>query len=287
MTTGASVTTSEWSWKTQDGLEMLGRDWAPGGATRGLVVLVHGFDEHTGRYAHVGQALAAAGFAVSAYDVRGHGASGGPRVDVPAYEALLDDLGTFLAAATTRHPRLPRFLYGHSMGGNQVLTFLLRRRPTLAGAVATSPWLELAVTPPAWQLALAGLAAKVVPGLALPTGLDASGISRDPMVVRAYQADPYVRGRITPRLLTGVLQAGQWALEHAGALGVPLLLMHGEADRITSLDASRRFAARAGGLVTLRTWPGAFHELHNEPERAVVLQEVVAWLAARVAQASG
>ena len=107
--------------------------------------------------------------------------------------------------------------------------------------------------PPAWQLALAGLAAKVVPGLALPTGLDASGISRDPMVVRAYQADPYVRGRITPRLLTGVLQAGQWALEHAGALGVPLLLMHGEADRITSLDASHATTscsttARSGSL---------------------------------------
>ena len=273
---------SEWSWKTRDGLEMQARDWAPEGPARGLVLLVHGFDEHTGRYGPVGQALSAAGFILSGYDVRGHGASGGARVDVPAYQALLDDLATFLAAATTRHPGLPRFLYGHSMGGNQVLNFLLRQRPALAGAVATSPWLELAVTPPAWQLAAAGLAARLVPGLALPTGMDAGGISRDPAVVRAYLADPYVRGRITPRLLTGVLEAGRWALEHAGELGVPLLLLHGEADRVTSCPASARVAERAGGRVTFRTWPGAYHELHHEPEKAEVLQVVVRWLEAHL-----
>ena len=273
---------TEWRWKSGDGLDMQAREWVPAGSKRGLVVLVHGFDDHGGRYLHVGDALAAAGFVLCSYDARGQGRSGGKWAYVDRYEQLMDDLGAFLDLATARHPGLPRFLYGHSMGGNEVLNFLLRRKPKLEGAIATSPWLELAVRAPGWQLAAARVAAALPVAVAIPTGMDPAGISHDASVVKAYLADPCVKGKITPRLLVSVLDAGQWALAHAGELSVPLLLMHGDSDQITAHGASQRFAKAAGAGVTLRSWPGAFHELHNEPEKAEVLKAITGWLAARV-----
>jgi alpha-beta hydrolase superfamily lysophospholipase len=277
-----TMTTIEWRWKSGDGLDMQALEWVPAGARRGLVVLAHGFDDHGARYAHVGEALSAAGFVLCSYDARGHGRSGGPRAYVARYEQLLDDLATFLDLATARHPGLPRFLYGHSMGGNEVLNFLLRRRPKLAGAIATSPWLELAVRAPGWQLAAARLAAALPVAVAIPTGMDPGGISHDPAVVKAYVADPYVKGKITPRLLVNIIDAGRWALDHAAELPVPLLLLHGDSDQITSHGASQRFARAAGPLATFRSWPGGFHELHNEPEKAEVLKVITDWLGSRL-----
>jgi alpha-beta hydrolase superfamily lysophospholipase len=276
------VAATEWRWRSVDGLEMQAREWLPAGPKRGLVVLVHGFDDHGGRYLHVGEALAAAGFVLCSYDARGQGRSGGTWAWVDRYEQLMDDLGDFLDLASERHPGLPRFLYGHSMGGNEVLNFLLRRKPKLEGAIATSPWLELAVRAPGWQLAAARLVAALPFAVALPTGMDPDGISHDPAVVKAYLADPCVKGKITPRLLVNVLDAGQWALAHAGGLEVPLLLMHGDSDQITSHGASQRFARDAGAGVTFRSWPGAFHELHNEPEKAEVLAAITGWLGSRL-----
>jgi alpha-beta hydrolase superfamily lysophospholipase len=270
--------TTEWSFTTRDGLALQARDWVPDGPARALVALVHGFDEHGERYGHVGAALAAAGYALSSYDARGHGRSGGKRVHAESFEPLMEDLDTFLKLASARHPGVPRFLYGHSMGGNEVLNFALRRKPALAGVVATSPWLELAKAPPAWQAGAARVASRLLGGVALPTGLESAALSRDPAVVAAYDADPFVQGKITPRLLVSVLDAGQWALAHAAEWTLPLLLLHGDADRITSFDASRRFAEAAGGDVTFHAWPGGYHELHNDPDKAEVLKEIVAWL---------
>jgi len=277
---------TEWKWKSDDGLELQAREWVPAGAPRGLVVLVHGFDDHGGRYQHVGEALAAAGFVTCCADTRGQGRSAGPWAWVERYERLMEDIAAFLDLATARHPGLPRFLYGHSMGGNQVLNFLLRRKPKLAGAIATGPWLELAVEAPALKLAAARLAAALPFKVARPTGMDPGGISHDPAVVKAYVADPCVKGKITPRLLVNILDAGQWALDHAAELSVPVLLLHGDADPITSHGASQRFARAAGPWVTFRTWPGGFHELHNEPEKAVVLKVMTDWLGARVSSRS-
>lgn len=272
---------TEWRWKSGDGLDMQAREWVPAGRRRGLVVLVHGFDDHGGRYLHVGEALAAAGFVLCCSDTRGQGRSGGTWAWVDRYEQLMDDVSAFLDLATARHPGLPRFLYGHSMGGNQVLNFLLRRQPALAGAIATGPWLELAMKAPALKVAAARLAARLPLRAALPTGMDPKGICRDPAVVEAYLADPCVKGVITPRLLVCAMDAGQWALDHAGELKVPLLLLHGDADPITSHAASQRFARAAGPRATFRSWPGGFHELHNEPDKAEVLKVIIDWLGAR------
>ena len=146
----------------------------------------------------------------------------------------------------------PIFLYGHSFGGNLVLNFALRRNPELQGVIATAPWLRVAFEPPAAKVALARALNRIAPGVTQEWGLETAALSHDAEIVEAYDVDPLVHGRISVRLFVTVVDAGEWALEHAASFPLPLLLMHGTADRVTSAEASREFAARAGKKVTWR-----------------------------------
>jgi len=191
---------------------------------------------------------------------------------------LLDDISHLLEEAAERYPDRPRFLYGHSLGGNLVINHALRRRPQLTGVIATGPLLRPGFEPPAWKLTLGKIMYSLWPTLSMANELDRQGLSRDPEVVRAYNNDPLVHDRISARLAMDVLQAGLWALEHAAEFTLPLLLMHGSADRLTSAQASREFAAQAGQCCTLRIWDGFYHEIHNEPEQGEVFECLLEWL---------
>lgn len=272
----------EWFQPTHDGTRLFMQSWEPDAETGGVVALLHGHGDHSGRYAHVAAALAAAGFATVSFDHRGHGKSAGRRGYTPSYDALLVDIDTLLAETERRYANRPRFLYGQSMGGNLALNYALRRRPALAGVIATSPWLRLALTPPAWKVRAGNLLDRVAPTLAQPSGLDTAAIARDPAAVRAYQNDPLNHDRITARLFNGVQQAGEWALAHAAGFPLPLLLLHGDADRITSAAATRAFAARAPNC-TLRVWDDGYHEMHNDHDAPEMLTLIVDWLRARAA----
>jgi alpha-beta hydrolase superfamily lysophospholipase len=171
------------------------------------------------------------------------------------------------------------------MGGNLALNYALRRRPDLHGVIATGPWLRAAFDPPAWRVRLGRVVQKVRPALPQPTGLDVAAVSRDPAVVRAYQDDPLNHEKISLRVYFSCLEAGLWALEHAAEFPLPLLLMHGGADRLTSATASREFAARIKDGCTYKEWDGLFHEIHNEPEQQQVFAFMTAWLDARSAAA--
>jgi alpha-beta hydrolase superfamily lysophospholipase len=268
----------EFKAQANDGLQMHFQGWQPEGQAKAVVCLVHGIGEHCGRYAHVGAALAQAGYALIGCDLRGHGKSEGPRGHTPAYDAMLEDISLLLGEASQRYADRPRFLYGHSMGGGLVLNYVLRRRPTLAGAVVTSPWLRLAFEPPGLQIKVGRMMDRVYPGFTMPNNLDIKALSHDPEVCRAYQSDPLIHNRVSARLGMGMMDAGQWALEHALAFSVPLLLMHGGADRITSVQASQAFAGQVAGDCTLKIWEGFYHETHNEPQRAEVLAFMTGWL---------
>jgi alpha-beta hydrolase superfamily lysophospholipase len=270
--------TFEWKWKSRDGLEMYARGWKPE-TPRAVVVLVHGLGEHVNRYPHVAEALAQAGYAMQGFDERGHGQSGGARGHTPAYEYLLNDITDFIADAQKRYPGLPVFLYGHSMGGNQVINYVLRTpNNKLKGVIATGPWLRLAFEPPAMQVTLGKLMNNLYPAFSQANGLDQSALSSDPAVVKAYATDPLVHEKITARLFVSMYTNGLWALEHAADLKIPLLLMHGNADRVSSAKASAEFAQKAGKIVTLHLWDGFYHEVHNEPGQAEVLKAMVDWL---------
>jgi alpha-beta hydrolase superfamily lysophospholipase len=210
--------------------------------------------------------------------VRGHGESGGPRGHTPSYDALMDDIDLFIHLVADRYPGLPRFLYGHSMGGNFVINFALRCRPELVGVIATGPWLKLAFQPASSKVMLGKIMNNILPGFSQASGLDTRALSHDPEVVNAYENDPLVHDKISARLFLNVFESGLWALDHAAEIPLPLLLMHGGADRITSLEASRQFAASAGDKVTLRIWDGLYHEIHNEPEQGEVITFMIDWM---------
>jgi len=263
-----------------DGVPLAWYRWDPPGKSRGTVCLHHGHGEHAGRYHHVARAFARAGFAFLAFDARGHGRSGGPRGHSPSYARLLDDLDLVLARA----PAGPRLLYGHSMGGQIVLTRLLRDSGGFSGAIITGAWLRLAFPAPAGKVLLARLLYALAPSVTLPTQLEQAALSRDPAVVAAYAADPLVHDRISFRLGIDLLDGGTSILRRAGELRTSLLLMHGEADRIMDCAATRTVHDRAGSTdKTLRLWPGLYHEIHNEPEWETVVEVATRWARAHVA----
>ncbi len=266
------------NWQSRDNLKLYAQEWRPEGDIRAVVSLVHGLGEHSGRYAHVAQAFTDAGFALLAFDLRGHGRSGGPRGHSPGYEALMEDVAVLLEQAEARFPARPRFLYGHSLGGNIVLNYALRRQPPIAGVIATSPALGLAFEPPAWKLAVGRLLYRAAPQLQLSNGLDLQGLSRDAEVISTYQNDPLVHDRISSRLALDMLEAGRWALEHAGEFPLPLLLLHGGSDPLVLPGACVRFAQRAGYACTPHQWPELLHEIHNEPEQGEVFATMIEWM---------
>jgi alpha-beta hydrolase superfamily lysophospholipase len=274
--------TEEFKLQSSDGLGLFACTWLPDGEMRAMLCLVHGLGEHCGRYLHVARRITAAGFGVLAFDLRGHGKSEGPRGYIPSYDALLDDISLALKECAARSPAKPHFLYGHSLGGNLVLNYALRRKPDVRGVIATSPGLRTAFTPPPVKLALGRIMYPIWPGLILPSGLELKALSRDARVIEAYNADPLVHDRLSVRLGVDLLANGEWALSHAAQLATPLLLMHGDADRLTSAAASREFASHTGELCTLKIWPGGYHEMHNEPEQEQVIETMLGWMETRL-----
>jgi alpha-beta hydrolase superfamily lysophospholipase len=276
------MTHEELAWGGVGGQRLHAQEWRPEATSRAVVCLVHGLGEHAGRYAHVAQVLAEAGCALLAFDLRGHGRTPGPRGHAPSYDVIMGDIGVLLDQAKQRFPGAARFLYGHSMGGSLVLNYGLRRWPSVAGVVATSPGLQPTQPIPRATLAFGRVMGRVWPSFRMSNGLDCTGLSRDADVVRCYRKDPLVHDRISARLGLDLLETGAWAIAHAGEFRLPLLLAHGTADSLTAIEDTRQFAAKVLGDCTLREWPGLYHETHNEPEWREVLAFTIAWMGERV-----
>lgn len=264
-----------------DGTELFTRHWAPEGDAKAVVCLVHGLGEHSGRYDHVASTYNDAGYAVLALDTRGHGRSPGPRGHTP-FDATMEDVSALLARGAELHPGKPVFLYGHSLGGLIVLTFCLRNQPRIAGVVATSPGLASPLLEQKLKIGAAKVLGSLLPTVTIPTGLDANQISHDPAVVADYLADPLNHDKASLALGRDGALAAEAALAGAGRFSLPLLLIHGTGDQIAFASGTERFAAQVRGDHELKLYEGLAHECHNEPEKAQVLADVVAWLDAHV-----
>jgi acylglycerol lipase len=245
---------------------------------KGLILITHGMGEHANRYGHMANFFSNEGFAVMAFDIRGHGCSEGKRGHAPGYDYLMDDLDRVYLKVKTDYPSLPIFLFGHSMGGNLVINFLLRKQKELDGAIVTGPYLRLGFEPPKWKIILAKLSANIWPSLSQPTALELDALSRNQDVIHKYEDDELVHDRITSAFFVNVHFAGQYAIEHAAEIKKPLLIMHGTDDRLTSPEGSKAFASNANGNVKLKLWNGLYHELHNEPEQEEVFRYELEWI---------
>ena len=265
------------TWKSKDEQEIYGQYWQSTESEKAVIALVHGFGEHSGRYDHVAAAFTGSGYSVIAFDHRGHGKSGGQRGHTPAYECLMQDIDVFLDKARDIFPDTNIILYGHSMGGNIVINYLIRRKPELTGAIATGPLFRTTDPPPAFQVALGKVMNKIWGAFPDRAKLDASFISRDKEVVDRYVNDPMVHNRISARMGLSLISSGEFAIEHASEVTVPLYILHGEEDKLTDCAASREFKANAGDNVRLDVLPGLYHEVHNEPEKEEILNRIINW----------
>jgi len=261
-----------------DGTRLFAQSWKPEGDAIGTVAIVHGLGEHSGRYAEVAEALVRARYTVTAFDWRGHGRTDGQKGHVRDYSVLLDDIDVLVEQVSSRSGKMPAFLYGHSLGGNLVLNYALQRRPQIAGLIVTSPLLHLVSEPPLWKRLLGRAMSRIWPRFSFRGEINSEDLSHDPAAIRLVEQDPLVHRRVSSRLGTAMLDAGQWALDNAGQLALPTLLMHGGADPLTSPNASAEFARHAGDACTFRLWDGLYHELHWETEREAVIDFVIDWL---------
>jgi alpha-beta hydrolase superfamily lysophospholipase len=262
---------------TSDGLEQLRRRWVPSQAPRGALLLVHGIGEHSGRYEHVGAAFAEAGIDVLAFDQRGFGRSGGRRAYVNSFDDYLADVEALLAER--RAAGVPVILLGHSLGGLVATSYLVSDRPQPDFAVLSSP--ALSAEMPRWQQVLAPVLGTVIPRLKVSADFDGSILTRDPAEQTAYEEDPLRVAASTARLGREVLRAMKTVGTSLDRLRLPTYVLHGGDDTLVPPSASEPLASLPN--VTRRVWDGLRHECLNEPERAEVLSEIIAWITSQLA----
>lgn len=255
--------------------------WEPEGKPKAIVCLVHGLGEHTGRYAHVGEALNAAGYALFGFDLRGHGQTGGPRGHFPSLDAVMQDIRQFVEFQRGNHPALPLFLYGHSLGGLLTLAYVLQHGEGLNGVIVTGAGLRSPLQEQKAKIALVRLLGSLMPTLIIKSDLETAALSRDEEVVRRYAADPLVHDKVSLGFGRVGIAAVDLCFARAREFKPPLLIMHGTADRITYPSGSEEFAKLTGETnkdVTLKLWEGMYHEIHNEPERTQVFKFMIEWM---------
>ena len=267
---------------TFDGLRLRAKSWSPAKGPSAVIVLVHGFTEHSGRYAHLAAHLCQRGHAVCAIDLRGHGGSQGDRAWVRSFDDYLADVEGFIGQVRQKYPGKPLFVLGHSMGGTVVVLLGIDRRLAATGAIVSGA--ELKMPPHLFPVLrrLAGLASRVCPRLRL-VRLGMKRLSRDPQVVADFEADPLnFHGRFTVRIGAEILRAVRRITPRMEDVRVPLLILHASADAVADVEGSRELYARAGSADKgLKIYDGLYHDLFHEPEKDRVVADVVEWLEAR------
>ena len=243
------------------------------------LVIVHGFSEHSGRYAHCAEFFNQHGISVLSYDQQGHGLSEGARAKIDSIEALSADLELFLQSIQRSDPRIPLFVWGHSMGGLVVADALAKTLLPLAGAITTGIALVVNNINSSLLMAFLERFGRYIPA-SFASSLDATTISRDPAVIGHYMTDPLVyHGTISPLTGLALLQGAKRVLQKAESVTLPLLIMHGEEDRLISAESSLQWYASVGSAdKTLKLYPNLHHELHNEPEKNSIMGEMAVWI---------
>ena len=267
-------------------LQLYYQCWLPRGTARAVVILVHGFSDHCGRYENLVDGLVRHRIAAYSYDLRGHGQSSGTRGYVQHFDNYRQDTRAFVDLVAKQHPGLPLFLYGHSMGGLIALDQALRYPERLNGVIASAPLLG---NPPVATVKLIAsrLLSKIWPSFSVPAGLDSGAISRDDTVVKAYQEDPLIHGRGTARLATELEEAIAQVQANAQHLKLPFFIYFGNADRLINPEDCLRFYNNVGSAdKTITIYEGGYHENHNDIHRERVAIEVAQWVEAQILIAS-
>jgi alpha-beta hydrolase superfamily lysophospholipase len=268
----------EYRWEL-DGKTIFAQSWLPDTEPAAIINLVHGLGEHSGRYAHWGKLFVEAGYAMLGMDLFGNGQTGGRKAHVRNYRLLIDQVDLMLDKTEEIFPGLPRILYGHSLGGNISINYAISENPAVSALIASSPWLRLSFNISPVERAAVRMVNAIVPGLRIGAkGVHAERLSHDPEHWEDVRQDPLNHNKISIRYLHDVIKMGEYAMENVSRLNIPFLLIHGDADEITSHKASEELVANASGRAELKIWKGLRHELHNEFEQKEVFRYVKDWI---------
>ena len=264
----------------EGGIEIYWQAWLPdaGKEPRAVVVLAHGASEHGGRYAWTGGELVKRGYALYAIDHRGHGKSGGKRALIDRMSNAVEDLHTLVEKAAGRHPDRPLVLLGHSMGGAVALSYTSAHQESLDALLLSGPLAALEAASPV-QRAAGRVLSVVAPALGV-VGIDSSAVSRDPAVVKDYDEDPLnYHGKLPARTVAELSSAIDSFPDSVTKFTLPMLVMHGTADRLVPIAGAEMVVERAGSEdKKFIRYDGLFHEILNEPERDRVLKDIADWL---------
>lgn len=262
--------------------KLYGQLWKPQD-TKAILLVVHGMGEHSGRYStHFAQNFLKENIAVISFDQFGHGKTQGKKGHTPGYKYNLDTIDQCQEIARKEIGNFPLFIYGHSMGGNLVANYILRRDSDYVASIISSPMLRIAFTPPAWKLKVGALLQNIYPAFTEKTGLNANDISRNSEAVKKYINDPLVHDKVSINYSLPFFEAGEWAIANAQQLNKPTFIVHGTGDAITDHKASIQFAENAGEKAKIKLYEDGFHELHNDScskeELADILQFIQSFL---------
>jgi len=276
-----SSTYKEESLDGAGGLKIFQRSWRPEGRARGVIVLSHGFNSHSGYYVWAAEQLLTSGLAVYALDYRGRGKSDGERYYVDKFSDYQGDLDLTVKLARSREPGLPIFILGHSAGGVVACNYVLDHQPDIAGLICES----FAYQVPAPDFALA-----VLKGLshlaphAHVLNLPKTAFSRDPKVVKALIDDPLLEHEVQPtKTVAEMVRADERLKRDFPLFKLPLLIIHGTKDAVTRPEGSQEFHARASSAdKTLKLYEGYFHDPLNDIGKETVMADIRAWIEKRL-----
>jgi alpha-beta hydrolase superfamily lysophospholipase len=248
------------------------------------LIIAHGFGEHGGTYRHVAASLGTAlDLDVIAVDFRGHGSSPGRRGVVRRYDELTADLASALSWAGRHTVDSPRFLLGHSNGGQVALRLALEAHAPIDGLIVSNPALRLALPIPAHTIHLGKLLLRYAPWITLKGQVAAERLTRDPDMQREHRADPLRHNRMSAPLFFGMVDGGRMLLARAGEIRSPFLMLVGGQDPVVDPSAAREFFDRLGSEdKTLLLYPKMLHEPLNELGKEQVLDDLVRWLDGRL-----
>jgi acylglycerol lipase len=258
------------------------QSWLPDGDLKALMILVHGFGEHSSRYGtHFAEFYTSSNVGIITFDLPGHGKSFGKKGHIAYPDALPGIIDSLIQESSIKYPNIPLFLYGHSFGGEVVLWYSLARNPPVKGVLVSSPLIGPKDAVPLSKLALAKIMDKLLPPFSMDNGINPNLLSRDPLVVKNYISDPLVHRQISARSGMMVINRGKWILDNAKENNIEMLLMVGSKEGIVNKDAID-FFSKTAPYVTYKIWPVLYHEIHNEPEKIQVLNYSLDWMMKRI-----
>ncbi len=273
---------NETTFTTADNFTLFERTWVQNNA-KGVVLITHGIAEHSGRYEQTALSLNAVGYTVVAFDLRGHGKSSGKRNYINSFQDYLNDLGDVLKRTKAYYPALPIFLLGHSMGGGITTLFSIERQPDIKGIILSAPSVKVSDDISPFLQKISGILSVILPKLPA-VKLETGDISRDPKVVEAYENDPLnYLGGILARTGSEVLKSTKQITTQAHSISLPILIMHGTADKLADVSGSEMLYDKVSSSdKTLKLYDGLYHEILNEPEQDQVKADMIAWLDAHI-----